>query len=189
MKLTYIIFYYGTSGNGYVSADNEPTHNVDDCEKYATLKKCQKAILTIQPSWTHSILSPFPYRVETQNKKTSIYLTEETRKLLRCPPRGPTEAVNIIANRYNYIIQPEKKRLAELFTQNEWNAMRNACNGTAWESWSIRYGIFHAIHDSLESEITYFQASKEELERKLASLSIVQQYALVEAIEEYWESV
>jgi hypothetical protein len=32
--------------------------------------------------------------------KTSIYLSDELRTKLRCPPRGPSEAVGIIAERY-----------------------------------------------------------------------------------------
>lgn len=121
-------------------------------------------------------------------KKTSIYLTDDVRALLRCPPRGPSEAVGIVAERYAALLAPEKKRLDALFTAEEWNAMRNACNGTVWIPGSIRGGVLADIQDSIDSDITRFSADRAALEKKLAELTPVQQFALVEMIEEWWEN-
>lgn len=121
------------------------------------------------------------------SKKTSIYLTDEVRALLRCPPRGPSEAVGIVAERYTALLAPEKKRLTTLFSEGEWNAIRNACNGTIWSPWSIRGGVHHNIIDSLNEEITAYGAIRADLEKKLFELTPVQQFALVEMIEEWWE--
>jgi len=121
-------------------------------------------------------------------KKTSIYLTDDVRALLRCPPRGPSEAVGIVAERYAALLAPEKKRLDALFTAEEWNAMRNACNGTVWIPGSIRGGVLADIQDSIDDEITRFGANRPAIEKKLAGLTTAQQFALVEMIEEWWEN-
>lgn len=121
-------------------------------------------------------------------KKTSIYLTDDVRVLLRCPPRGPSEAVGIVAERYAALLAPEKKRLDALFSAGEWNAMRNACNGTVWIPGSIRGGVLADIQDSVDNDITRFGADRAVLEKKLGELTPVQQFALVEMIEEWWEN-
>jgi len=120
-------------------------------------------------------------------KKTSVYLTDEVRAMLRCPPRGPSEAIGIIAERYTALLAPEKKRLTALFAEGEWNAMRNACNGTVWTPESIRGGIRHKIIDSLDGEITGYGAERGPLEGKLTALTPAQEFALIEMIEEWWE--
>jgi hypothetical protein len=121
------------------------------------------------------------------SKKTSIYLTDDVSALLRCPPRGPSEAVGIIAERYTALLEPEKRRLAALFTEGEWNAMRNACNGTAWTAAAIRGGVLADIQDSMDIEIESFGAFRDKIELKLVALTSAQQFALVEMIEEWWE--
>jgi hypothetical protein len=119
--------------------------------------------------------------------KTSIYLSDELRTKLRCPPRGASTAVSTTINRYTALLEPEKKVLSGFFTEGEWKAMQNACNGTIWESWSIRNGVLYNVQDTLDENIVVFGASRKELEKKLSGLTPLAQYALVEILEEYWE--
>lgn len=121
-------------------------------------------------------------------KKTSIYLSADLAEKLRVPPRGPSTAVAATIDRYGALLAPERKRLAAQFSEGEWNAMRNACNGTAWTGASIRGGVLANIQDSLDDEISMYGAVRADLESKLAALSPAQQFALVEMIEEFWES-
>jgi hypothetical protein len=122
-------------------------------------------------------------------KKSSIYLSDEIKAKLRVPPRGPSAAVSATIDRYTALLAPERKRLESLFTQGEWNAMRNACNGTIWSpSETIRGGVLADIQDSLDEELEAYGAARAELEGKLSGLSVLQQYALVEMIEEFWEA-
>ena len=71
------------------------------------------------------------------SKKTSIYLTDEVRALLRCPPRGPSEAVGIVAERYTALLAPEKKapyyavfgRRVERYTERlQWDYLEPVVN-------------------------------------------------------------
>jgi len=122
-------------------------------------------------------------------KKTSIYLTDEIRAKLRCPPRGASAAVSETIERYDALIAPARKRIESLFTPGEWDAMRSACNGTAWIAATIRDGVLHDIQDSLDAELSSFGAERSALEGKLAALGPTEQFALVEAIEGFWESI
>jgi hypothetical protein len=120
-------------------------------------------------------------------KKSSIYLSDEILSKLRVPPRGQSSAVSATIERYDALLAPEKKRLFSLFSAGEWNAMRGACNGTAWTGASIRGGVLADIQDSLDEELAQFGVDRAALEGMLAALSTVQQYALVEQLEAYWE--
>lgn len=126
------------------------------------------------------------------SNKTSIYLGAEMRRMLRVPPRGPSAAVSATIERYDALLAPERKRLEALFDEGEWNAMRNASASTAWgakeQQRAIRDGVLHQIQDSLDDEITSYGADRATLEGKLAALTVVQQYALVEMLETYWEA-
>lgn len=122
-------------------------------------------------------------------RKTSIYLTDELAKKLRAPKRGPSSAVSKTIDRYDVIISIESRKLSALFSESEWNAMRNACNGTWWEpAGTIRGGVLLNIQDSLDDEISMYGAVRDDLESKIAALSPAQQFALVEMIEEWWEN-
>jgi gamma-glutamyl:cysteine ligase YbdK (ATP-grasp superfamily) len=123
------------------------------------------------------------------SKKSSIYLTDDIRAKLRTPPRGQSAAVTATIERYDALLAPEKKRLRTHFKEGEWNAMRNACNGTFWGAavW-IRGGMLANIQDSLDEELAQFGADRKALEAKLTALSPVAQFALVEMIEEFWEA-
>jgi len=120
-------------------------------------------------------------------KKTSVYLNDEIRAKLRCPPRGASQAISETIERYSALLEPELRRLEVFFGPEEWNAMRNACNGTLWSAASMRGGVLADIEDSLDSELDSFGVSREGLLAKLQSLSPVAQFALVESIEEFWE--
>lgn len=121
-------------------------------------------------------------------KKTSIYLTDElTAKLRLNEDRGLSTALNETIDRYEEIIASERKRVQSMFSESEWNAMRNACNATLWHpAATIRDGVLVNIQDSLDEELDYYGADRETLEGKLRSLSVAQQFTLVEIIAQWW---
>ena len=121
-------------------------------------------------------------------KKTSIYLTDELSSKLRLDEkRGLSVALNETIDRYDEIINSEKKRAESIFSESEWDAMRNACNGTIWQPAAIiRGGVLANVEDSLDEEIEYFAADRSDLESKLRGLTVTQQFAVVELIEEFW---
>lgn len=121
--------------------------------------------------------------------KSSIYVTDDIRSKLRCPPRGLSAAVSATIERYHALLEPERRRVAEILTEGEINACRAACNGTIWSAASMRGGVLADIQDSLDSEIAEWGIDRGALEAKLAGLSPVQQFALAEMIEEYWDGV
>ena len=122
-------------------------------------------------------------------QRTSIYLTDDLKAKLKLGrSRGLSEALNMAIDRYQEIIDAERKRMNSFFTEGEWNAMRNSCNGTIWVPAAlIRGGVLANIEDSLDEEIESFGADRETLEGKLRELTVVQQFALVDMIEQWWD--
>ena len=120
--------------------------------------------------------------------KTSFYLSKSLEEKLRIgPERGLSMAANRAIDRYYAMCDAERARLEKLFTEGEWNAMRNACNGTIWEPAAvIRNGMLAEIQDSLDEELEMYGANRKQLEKKLIELTISQKFALVEMLEEWW---
>lgn len=121
--------------------------------------------------------------------KTSFYVSEVLKERLRLgPDRGLSMAANRAVDRYYAMVDAERKRLGEIFSEGEWNAMRNAASGTIWEPAEIiRNGMLAEIQDSLDEELEMYGADRKTLEKKILGLTISQQYALVEMIEEWWD--
>ena len=121
--------------------------------------------------------------------KTSFYLSKELEKKLRLSDdRGLSMAANRAIDRYYAMVDAERAKLAALFSEGEWNSMRNACNGTIWEPAEIiRNGMLAEIQDSLDEDLELYKADRKTLEKKIIGITISQQYALVEMIEEWWD--
>ena len=118
-------------------------------------------------------------------KKTSFYVSAAIESKIRITDTvGMSNRISRIIDRYTVIIEADRKYLEELFTENEWNAMRQACNVTIWEPASIiRYGVQANIEDSTAAEIEMYDVKKDELLAKLQPLTIAQRFALVELLE------
>jgi hypothetical protein len=120
--------------------------------------------------------------------KTSFYLSKDLEKKLRLgPERGLSMAANRAIDRYYAMCDAERAKLEKHFTEGEWNAMRNATNGTIWEpAGVIRNGMLAEIQDTIDEELEFYKADRKKLEKKLIELNVSQQFALVEMIEEWW---
>jgi hypothetical protein len=120
--------------------------------------------------------------------KTSFYLSKDLEKKLRLSPeRGLSMAANRAIDRYYAMCDAERAKLEKLFSESEWNTMRNSSNGTIWEpAGIIRNGVLAQIQDTTNEELELYGADRKKLEKKLLELSISQQFALVEMLEEWW---
>jgi len=121
--------------------------------------------------------------------KTSFYLSKDLEKKLRLnPERGLSMAANRAIDRYYAMCEAERAKLEKLFSEGEWNTMRNSCNGTIWEPAAvIRNGVLSQIQDTTNEELEFYEADRKKLEEKLFKLTISQQFALVEMLEEWWD--
>jgi hypothetical protein len=120
--------------------------------------------------------------------KTSFYLSKDLEKKLRLgEDRGLSMAANRAIDRYYAMCDAERAKLEKLFSESEWNTMRNSSNGTIWEpAGIIRNGVLAQIQDTTNEELELYGADRKKLEKKLLELSISQQFALVEMLEEWW---
>ncbi len=121
-------------------------------------------------------------------QESSSQLTEDLKLLLRIPPRVPSEAISIVAERYAAILAPERKHISRIFTDSEMRAIQQACKDMKWSPWSIIGGVLATIRITSNEMLYAFNVDRAALESKLSGLSHVQQFALIEMIEEFWEN-
>jgi len=114
-------------------------------------------------------------------RMTSLYLFSEQLDRLRVGPnRSISAMINKIVDRYQYLIGVESKRLRILFSETEWDSMLSATRSTTWRPAEIILGgVFADVEDSIGEG-----SDKEKLIGKLLRLTTLQEFALVEMLEE-----
>ena len=123
------------------------------------------------------------------DKNISIELNKELCKKLYIAPwaRKTEEAVNKIAERYFYFISDEKKKIQQIFSEDELFFMCIVCKQEDWSQAEKLYDEVLQVVDSFDDEFYELSSlSKTQLKDKLQSLSILQMFALIDYIEEYW---
>ena len=122
-------------------------------------------------------------------KNISIDLSKDLCEKLYIAPwaRKPEEAVNKIAERYFYFISDEKKKIQQIFSEDELFFMCIVCKQEDWSQAEKLYDEVLQVVDSFDDEFYELSSlSKIQLKDKLQSLSILQMFALIDYIEEYW---
>ena len=123
------------------------------------------------------------------DKNISIELNKELCEKLYIAPwaRKPEEAVNKIAERYFYFISDEKKKIQQIFSEDELFFICIVCKQEDWSQAEKLYDGVLQVVDSFDDEFYELSSlSKTQLKDKLQSLSILQMFALIDYIEEYW---
>ena len=93
----------------------------------------------------------------------------------------------ILADRYKMLLANERDSLLSLFTEHEWELLRAVFVGVEFKTENdIRDGVLHLIKDALDIEFNQMKVSRTQIEGKLQSLTIIQQFALVEELENFW---
>ena len=113
---------------------------------------------------------------------TSLYLFNGELDRLRVGPnRSISVTIKQIVDRYQYLIDVESKILRILFSETEWDSMLSATRSTTWRPAEIILGeVFADVEDSIGEG-----SDKEKLIGKLLRLTTLQEFALVEMLEEY----
>ena len=114
-------------------------------------------------------------------RMTSLYLFSEQLDRLRVGlNRSISAMIKQIVDRYQYLIGVESKRLRILFSETEWDSMLSATRSTTWRSAeTFLGGVFADVEDSIGEG-----SDKEKLIDKLLRLTTLQEFALVEMLEE-----
>lgn len=115
--------------------------------------------------------------------KKGIYFADAAEKLLGDINSG---RVNQVLDRYAEILRRE--RIEKLFTDAQWNALRDMLNGTLSEPAElIRGSLAMSWEDSIEDGIAEkWDVDPQSMQQKLAALTYVQEVAIVEAVERWW---
>lgn len=99
-----------------------------------------------------------------------------------------SKRVNVIGDRYAEILRRE--RVEKMFSEAEWNALRDMLNGTLNEPASLIAGsLAQGWDDALQDGIAEkWGVDDFEMTRRLAGLSFPQQIAVIEAVEKWWRA-
>ncbi|ADK81592.1 hypothetical protein [Sediminispirochaeta smaragdinae] len=120
--------------------------------------------------------------------KTSIYWNSVLEKKLDPLVKrhgGASRAITIVADRYEELMKREKRTLRELFSDGEVNLMLNNALSTAYEPGAVIPGAVLAdTEDEIDAQFEYFGVNRGDIIKKLRSLNIGQQFALVDYLEE-----
>lgn len=121
----------------------------------------------------------------SRGRKTSIYLSDSFSEKLGCNSTvKPSKALSTLVNRHYQVYTAEKERLRNIFTEDELESLSSICEGVIWEpAEKIRDGVLHQVQDCSDYIFNQNNLSKTDLETKLRSLSVSQQYTLVELLE------
>lgn len=97
-----------------------------------------------------------------------------------------SKRVNVIGDRYAEIIRRE--RVESLFSEGEWNALRDMLNGTLSEPAAmIRGSLQMGWEDSVQDGLAVkWEVEPAAMHAKLAALTFVQEVAVIEAVECWW---
>ncbi|WP_454255169.1 hypothetical protein [Pseudomonas sp. Marseille-Q8238] len=97
-----------------------------------------------------------------------------------------SKRVNVIGDRYAEILRRE--RVEKLFSDAEWNALRDMLNGTLSEPAEVIRGSLNmGWEDSIEDGIAEkWDVDPRAMQQKLAALNYVQEVAIIEAVETWW---
>lgn len=115
--------------------------------------------------------------------KKGIYFADAAEQLLGDISSG---RVNQVLDRYAEILRRE--RVEKMFSDAQWNALRDLLNGTLSEPAElIRGSLAMSWEDSIEDGIAEkWDVDPQSMQQKLAALTYVQEVAIVEAVERWW---
>lgn len=91
--------------------------------------------------------------------------------------------------RYYYLLEAERRVLKPQFTAGELALLADICNGTAWDTQSINFGLVANAEDAEQSYFEKWNVDQYELLVKLKNLTLSQNLAMIDAIERFWEAV
>lgn len=99
-----------------------------------------------------------------------------------------SKRMNVIGDRYAEILRRE--RVEKLFSDAEWNALRDMLNGTSSEPAEvIRGSLQMGWEDSTEDGIAEkWDVDPSVMQQKLVALNYVQEVAIIEAVETWWRA-
>lgn len=101
---------------------------------------------------------------------------------------GLSEAIRETLERYFYLIDTSRAEIADNFTQGEVSLLVDICNGTWFEplfTGAVRANVEDAEGDYFDK----WSVNRDALILKLRLLTPVQELALVDAIERFWNAV
>jgi hypothetical protein len=122
--------------------------------------------------------------------KMTINLPEKIREILKLAPWGNRQATSSICksiDRYNLIIESEKKYIKELFSLSELNLFYILCKNDFIPATKCKDKIILSV--TFASDENILPHNKKALLDKLKNLTLIQNVALVEVIEDLSDSL
>ena len=110
---------------------------------------------------------------------------------LRSDPAGGgiSEAIRESLSRYYYLLDFERSKIQDTFTEGELSLMVDLCNGTLFQPFTVINGVSANVADAEDFYFQKWKCDRKELLDKLDKLTPCQHFALVDAIERFWAEI
>lgn len=106
------------------------------------------------------------------------------------PARGGiSEAIRESLSRYYYLLDFERSKMEDIFTQGELSLMVDLCNRTVFQPFTVVNGVSAKVADAEDFYFEKWKCDRKELLAKLDKLTPCQHFALVDAIERFWSGI
>ena len=123
--------------------------------------------------------------------KMTINLPDSVRKMLQLAPWGNRQATNAICktiDRYNLILKPSKFLIKEMFSLAELNLFYELCKDKKFvPAEKCKDEILLQVVNASDEIFDLSGLDRNEIKNKLQNLSVIQNVALVEVIEDFAE--
>jgi hypothetical protein len=123
-------------------------------------------------------------------ERISIYLPDRLRAIVDAVGNTPSARIAAIVDRYGFVMRVARPTLL----RNEWLAIFDVCNG--WASWAetgetLMLGLSANVEDAIEmeglAEKWQLPDKGRQLVQRLRALTPVEQIAVVECAERFWQ--
>ncbi|SLM15282.1 conserved hypothetical protein [uncultured spirochete] len=127
------------------------------------------------------------------SRRTTVYLNKNLEALLKKYAErlntdegeyGQSATLTEILGRYDELVRAERRRLRDLFEENEINLLLNNALSTIYSYQTIIGAVLADTEDEDPSQFEFFGVDRAALIEKLRNLTPGQQFALVDWLEE-----
>ena len=121
-------------------------------------------------------------------KRLQAWFPEELLKQIAARGSDFSDSIRESLTRYYTLLNYERAQMKDRFTRGELGLILDVCNGTLCTGGMIPLGVAANCEDAEAERYEYWQCDKTELLGKLNKLTTIQEAALVDAIERWWQA-
>ncbi len=123
------------------------------------------------------------------SKRTTMWLPDDLKKRLTASSdQSMSDGIREVSERYFYILDRSRGEIRDKFTVPELSLLCDITNGTRQTAASLDRCLLADAEDTEDEIYARWQVKREVLIKKLESLTLSQNAALVDAVERFWRA-